>query len=109
MGISDWRSYVCSSDLPSSATETASRSLAASGRTGPFKCDDFAFIAKFSPGQVELATPGRNIILPHVISGSGARYSDGHTTLWNKGNDAMFEMSGVQYKNCKADALRAVQ
>lgn len=94
---------------PSVTPETTSHSLTASGRTVPFKCDDFAFIAKFSPGQVELATPGRNIILPHVISGSGARYSDGHTTLWNKGREAMFEMNGVQYKNCKADSLPALQ
>jgi putative lipoprotein len=89
--------------------DAAPHSLAASGRTVPFKCDDFAFIAKFSAGQVELATPGRSITLPHVISGSGARYSDGHTTLWNKGNEAMLEMNGVHYKNCKTDTLPAVQ
>lgn len=94
---------------PQIAAETSSQTLAASGRTVPFKCDDFAFIAKFSGKRVELATPGRNLTLPQVISGSGARYSDGDTTLWNKGNEAMFEMNGVQYKNCKVEALPITQ
>lgn len=31
--------------------------------------------------------------LPHVISGSGARYSDGSVTFWNKG-DSAFVMRG---------------
>jgi hypothetical protein len=30
--------------------------------------------------------------LPHVISGSGARYSDGKTTFWNKGRSVLVEV-----------------
>jgi putative lipoprotein len=40
-----------------------------------------------------------------VISGSGARYTDGVTTFWSKGDTALFEMNGVSYKGCKADPL----
>lgn len=94
---------------PQITAEPSRQTLATSGRTVPFKCDDFAFIAKFIGDRVELATPGRNLTLPHVISGSGARYSDGNTTLWNKGNEAMFEMNGVQYKNCKVEAIPVIQ
>ena len=70
-----------------------------------FKCDDFAFIAKFLDSKVEIALAGRTLTLPQVISGSGARYSDGATTFWNKGDTALFEMNGVSYKNCIADPV----
>ncbi len=73
-----------------------------------FKCDDIEFIAKFpNNDKVEIMLAGRTVILPHVISGSGARYSDGSTTFWNKGNEALFEMNGVSYKGCKTDPLPA--
>ena len=71
-----------------------------------FKCDELEFIAKFpNNDKVEIMLAGRTITLPHVISGSGARYSDGSTTFWNKGNEALFEMNGVNYKGCKTDPL----
>lgn len=75
----------------------------------PFQCDDFAFIARFGADKVDIALPGRAVTLPQVISGSGARYSDGNTTFWNKGDNALFEMNGVSYKNCRADTLPAVK
>ena len=30
--------------------------------------------------------------LPHVISGSGARYSDGKTTFWNRGKSVLMQI-----------------
>lgn len=41
------------------------------------------------------------IALPRVISGSGARYSDGYTTLWNKGDEVMLESGSLNVKGCK--------
>jgi len=35
---------------------------------------------------------GRALRLPHVISGSGARYSDGKTTFRNRGRSALMEV-----------------
>lgn len=35
---------------------------------------------------------GQEWRLPHAISGSGARYSDGKTTFWNKGNSTLLEV-----------------
>ena len=32
--------------------------------------------------------------LPHVVSASGARYSNGAGTFWNKGREATFELNG---------------
>lgn len=73
----------------------------------PFKCDEIALIARFGKDSVEIMMPGRTITLPQVISGSGACYSDGSTTFWNKGEMALFEMNGVDYKGCRADPLPA--
>ncbi len=79
-----------------------------SANTGmAFKCDDIEFIAKFGTDKVQILLAGRTLILPHVVSGSGARYSDGNNTFWSKGNDALFEMNGVSYKGCKTDPLPA--
>ena len=79
-----------------------------SANTGmAFKCDEFEFIAKFSADKVHILLAGRTLILPHVVSGSGARYSDGNNTFWNKGNTALLELNGVNYKGCKTDPLPA--
>ncbi|MES2026344.1 MAG: YbaY family lipoprotein [Pseudomonadota bacterium] len=78
-----------------------------SNAVAAFKCDDLEFIAKFpNTDKVEILLAGRTLTLPHVISGSGARYSDGSTTFWGKGNEALFEMNGISYKGCKTDPLQ---
>jgi putative lipoprotein len=41
-----------------------------------------------------LYLPSGPLKLPQVISGSGARYSDGETTFWIKGDDAYMEING---------------
>ena len=41
----------------------------------------------------EYAVRRRDLQLPHMISGSGARYSDGKTTLWNKGDSVFVEVN----------------
>jgi putative lipoprotein len=68
-----------------------------------FKCDDFAFLAKFFTDKVEIALAGRTLSLPQVLSGSGARYSDGKTVFWNKGDTALFHFNGIDYKGCRVD------
>lgn len=72
-----------------------------------FKCDELEFIAKFAANQVQILLAGRTLTLPHVVSGSGARYSDGNNTFWNKGNTALLELNGVSYTGCKTDPLPA--
>ena len=41
---------------------------------------------------VNVRFAGRELRLPHVISGSGARYSDGKTTFWNRGKSVLIEV-----------------
>ena len=40
---------------------------------------------------VNVRFAGRELRLPHVISGSGARYSDGKTTFWNNGDSMLWK------------------
>jgi membrane-bound inhibitor of C-type lysozyme len=60
-----------------------------------FRCPDGQIVmARFEPQDqfVSVRFAGLDLRLPHVISGSGARYSDGKTTFWNKGNSALMEV-----------------
>jgi membrane-bound inhibitor of C-type lysozyme len=60
-----------------------------------FRCPDGRTVAaQFEPQDefVSVQFGGRDLRLPHVISGSGARYSDGKTTFWNKGSRVLMEV-----------------
>ena len=61
-----------------------------------FRCPDGQTVmAQFQLPEdkfVNVRFAGREMRLPHVISGSGARYSDGKTTFWNKGDSVLMEV-----------------
>jgi membrane-bound inhibitor of C-type lysozyme len=61
-----------------------------------FRClDGQTVMAQFQLPQdqfVNVHFAGRELRLPHVISGSGARYSDGKTTFWNRGRSVLVEV-----------------
>ena len=60
-----------------------------------FRCPEGQTVmAQFQPQDqfVNVRFAGRELHLPHVISGSGARYSDGKTTFWNKGRSVLMEV-----------------
>jgi membrane-bound inhibitor of C-type lysozyme len=49
-----------------------------------------------------LKMDGQSVKLPQVPSGSGAKYNDGKTTLWTKGDEAFVEVDGVIImKDCR--------
>jgi membrane-bound inhibitor of C-type lysozyme len=61
-----------------------------------FRCPDGQTVmAQFQLPEdqfVNVRFAARELRLPHVISGSGARYSDGKTTFWNKGRSVLVEV-----------------
>jgi membrane-bound inhibitor of C-type lysozyme len=70
-----------------------------------YDCADAkSFIATFYPdSRADLVIEGKRITLLQQPSGSGIRYSDGHTTLFGKGDDAFVEIDGTRaYDNCRA-------
>jgi membrane-bound inhibitor of C-type lysozyme len=70
-----------------------------------FHCEnDKSFTVKFdAKGEsVLLQMDDKSIRLPHVPSGSGAKYSDGRTIVWMKGDEAFVEVNGkIILKDCK--------
>jgi membrane-bound inhibitor of C-type lysozyme len=61
-----------------------------------FRCPDGrSVLARFEPKDefVNVQFEGRDFRLPKTISASGARYSDGKTTFWNKGRSALMEVN----------------
>jgi len=61
-----------------------------------FRCPDGQTVmAQFQLPEdqfVNVRFAGRESRLPQVISGSGARYSDGKTTFWNRGRSVLMEV-----------------
>jgi len=53
-------------------------------------------------GEKALVRLGERLLeLPHVRSASGAKYSDGETTFWSKGNQAFITTNDkVSHKDC---------
>jgi putative lipoprotein len=60
-----------------------------------FDCDTLALTATFHDNRVVIEVPEQpSLTLPQAISASGARYSNGTDTFWNKGQEATFERRG---------------
>ena len=55
--------------------------------------------------NVTLYTQGQTFHLPIAMSGSGARYSDAKTTIWEHQGEATFESPGASFTGCKAIPL----
>jgi membrane-bound inhibitor of C-type lysozyme len=73
-----------------------------------FRCPDGQTVmAQFQLPEdqfVNVRFAGRELRLPHVISGSGARYSDGKTTFWNKGRSVLMEVDDkVVVQDCRLE------
>lgn len=56
------------------------------------------------PARVVIVAGRRTIELAQTVSASGARYSDGVTTFWNKGDQALFEWANGSTR-CRANRL----
>lgn len=95
---------------PQAATGMSSAGETAMPASFTYQCAaDRSFTAEFTnegpDGSVNLTLDGQTITLPRVPSGSGAKYSDGQTTLWTQGDEGFIEVNGeTTYDNCMAVA-----
>lgn len=68
-----------------------------------FQCPDGeAFVTRFRGDSVQVEYEVDTFTLPHAISASGARYSDGTRVLWNKGTEALLETPTDTLAGCQA-------
>lgn len=78
-------------------------------QTYVFECQgDYSFVAEVNNEHVWLFLPQTTIKLPHVSSGSGAKYSDGNVLFWNKGEQALLELSNEKYHGCINNRAKAI-
>ena len=56
--------------------------------------------------SVTVFVQGQTYHLPVAMSGSGSRYSDGTTTLWEHQGQASFETRNASFTACKVVATR---
>jgi len=78
------------------------------GRTFVYDCDgDVSFTVRTGPGEVALWAPaslgGAYQVLSLTRSASGARYEEGGTVYWNKGDLATFEHGGRSFIDCRSN------
>ena len=69
-----------------------------------YDCAGFAFRVEVSRERARLLLPGRSMTLPALPSASGAKYSDGSTTFWSKGDEASLRLDGAEHSGCRARA-----
>lgn len=81
----------------------------ADARTYVYECSDgYVFIARHQNEKVWLFLPEKTISLPHVRSGSGAKYREGQITYWNKGPEALLEVGNENHLKCKNNRSKAI-
>lgn len=87
------------------AAKPGNTSSVRSTKKSLYICDDGqSFTLESSPEEdcLILTMEGKPIKLPRVVSGSGAKYSNGKTTVWLKGTEAVIEVNGkIVIKNCR--------
>ncbi|HUL80971.1 MAG TPA: YbaY family lipoprotein [Gammaproteobacteria bacterium] len=96
--------------LPAQAPEPTARAPVA--QTFVYDCaGDLSFTVRTGPGEMALWAPkslgGRYLVLSLARSASGARYTEGDTVFWSKGDVATIELGGQRYVDCKSNPSKA--
>jgi putative lipoprotein len=81
------------------------------GRTFVYDCAaDASFTVRTGPGEVALWIPpslgGEYLVLAATPAASGARYSEGETVYWSKGELATFEVDGQRFVDCQPNPAK---
>jgi putative lipoprotein len=73
-----------------------------------YDCDGFAFTVRIEEDRAQVFLPDRSLTLARVPAASGAKYRDGATVFWSKGDEALLEVDDATYRNCSSNPGRAV-
>ncbi len=81
----------------------------AEAKTYVYECqEDYQFVARTEGENIWLFLPQKTVKLPHIISASGAKYSEGDTLFWSKGNEVMLKYDGRNYHGCVNNRKKAI-
>ena len=89
---------------PGNDFQPDSRPLA---KTLVYECTGIEFITRLGPGEMALWLDDRYLVLSQVRAASGTRYEEGEVMFWSKGEEAMLEVGGVRYSDCRLNPARA--
>ncbi|RLQ20268.1 hypothetical protein DWB85_18555 [Seongchinamella sediminis] len=89
---------------PATGFQPDSRPLA---RTLVYECTGIEFISRLGPGEMALWLEDRYLVLSQVRAASGTRYEEGDVMFWSRGEEAMLEVDGVRYSDCRLNPSRA--
>jgi putative lipoprotein len=79
------------------------------GKTYVYECpDEFGFAARIEGETAWLFLPSGTISLPHVPAASGAKYQDGATIYWSKGEVAVLERADQTRVECINNRAKAI-
>ncbi len=78
-------------------------------QTYVYECSDgYNFTVRIEGENAWLFRSTQTISLPHVPSGSGTKFSDGSTTYWSQGDEALLEVGKETYRGCKNNLAKAI-
>lgn len=112
LGIALTVTLACSSGAPPASTDTAPAPVSSPASPGdPFawvyQCNDIdRFVLRFSADTARIEWDGHRAALPQAISASGARYTDGEITFWDKGGVARIETPDNTFIDCPSTPAR---
>jgi putative lipoprotein len=84
------------------------RPLPATATAFAYDCEGFAFTVRIEDDRAQVFLPDRSLTLSRVPAASGAKYRDGATVFWSKGDQALLETDDATYRNCSSNPGRAV-
>lgn len=93
----------CSSADPGGRAEPSAavqQAAPATATTMVYECNDMNFTARFGPGEMAIWLEDRYLVLPQVVSGSGAKYEEADVMVWTKGDTAQLVVAGSNYSPC---------
>jgi len=83
-------------------------SLSLFANTYYYECQDgYDVLARLEGDRMTLVLPGKEVVLPHVVSASEAKYSDGEITLFSKGEDALLQLDRLGVLTCKLNRAKS--
>jgi membrane-bound inhibitor of C-type lysozyme len=89
--------YLKNSDAKKNVEATFTLTVTLSNATVNYFCADgrrlvVTYINDLDPVSASVVVAGNTYVLPQVVAASGARYSDGKVTWWNKGREGTLEL-----------------
>ena len=104
-----FRPAVCSAFVVAVTGAGAQAGPRDAGRTFVYECADGAeFVVRLEQGSAWVFAPGKTVHLPPVPAASGSKYAADGAMLWAKGPQAILDIAGRGYRDCRNNPARAI-